>query len=730
MKTALELLCEDFEFRQRYLLDKTGQNVDKRKKSWKLYGKDGKEAIEATYGHILTALESNTSLSALTVKMGGVISRRFNLDSDEVEMSHLGWFTLVSYFEMGYLKYKAKHIKKRNGKKTKYPTYHIYVTNTDAINSLLESVNRDKVELFPSAGPVGDWEEGFLHPITKYPLIKNASEDTIQKVKNLELTYIKDTLNKLNNTGWRINQPVFEVFKASMHWEKTPFKFSREIDPVKKTSLLIEINAIKGIAERHKNNTFYHLYNLDFRGRIYPNTAFLHEQSSDNAKGLLLLEDSVPLGEEGYYWLCVHAANVWGNDKVDLDDRVKWVQDNIDDILRWGALPQEFRGWMEADKPFSFLAACVEINMLDSWVQSGNNPHDFPSNLPVYIDGSNNGVQHLVAMSKDETIAPLVNLTPSKLPGDVYLYIAEAAMAKVNEMVKALDEDEVDKFEGLFSKYVSLLRVIEAAPDNSEKKALAWKAMLEYKNHNHTLREKLFPVYWSKIKDKKVWRKMLKRNVMTLGYGGTRQGMGEQVVEDTRGMSDYLRDKEPKWGYMLGSMVFDLCYEKLEGPARMLQMFQELAVRENDLNRHLTYTLPITGFPFQHNYRKPKSRDVSFYYGEERIRLTLSIWQEATLDKQKQKRGTAPNIVHSFDAVHLASVVHDALYVITVVHDSFGCHAGNMGQLFYHVREKFIDLYELEPLEYVMAQLDALDLIPEKGTLDVTRVRSSEFSFA
>jgi DNA-directed RNA polymerase len=662
--------------------------------------------------------------------MGKSINRKFKLEADEVEMAHMGWFILVSYFELKYIKYIARHIRLANGRKSKYPTYHISVINTTALNSMLKEVDKDKVDLFPVPQPSSDWTNTYLHPESKYPLIKNAPEETIVKVEESDLSYITETLNKLNRTGWRINEVVFDVFKACMKSEKTPFKFSREIDPKKKASLLIEINAITGIADRNLENAFYHLYNLDFRGRIYPNTAFLHEQSSDNAKGLLLLDEAVVLGEEGLYWLCVHTANVFGKDGIPLDERVQWVQDNMEDIRRYAGDPMDYADWMDADKPFCFLAACVELVMLDSWVLSGNLTEEFPSCLPVYIDGSNNGTQHLVAMSKDEIIAPLVNLVPSDKPGDVYMFIANHAIAEIHARVDAMSIADVAMFDMVYNKYLSLLRDVERYPEKSDKKKLAKVAMLEFKNHNHDIRTKLFPVYWSRINDKKIWRKTVKRNVMTLAYGGTRQGMGEQVVDDTRDLSQYLRDKEIKWGYMLGSLIYDVCYKELKGPAKMLRMFQDLAKRENDLNRHLEYNTPITNFPFRHNYRKAKSREVSFYYGEDRIRLTLSVWQEATLDKQRQKTGTPPNVVHNLDAVHVAIVVHDAPYTVTVVHDSFGCHAGNMGHMFMFVREKFVELYEGEPLEYIMKQVGSLDLIPEKGNLDVREVLNSDFAFA
>ena len=74
--------------------------------------------------------------------------------------------------------------------------------------------------------------------------------------------------------------------------------------------------------------------------------------------------------------------------------------------------------------------------------------------------------------------------------------------------------------------------------------------------------------------------------------------------------------------------------------------------------------------------------------------------------------------------------VHDTDYPVTVVHDSFGCHAGNMEKAFVDVRKKFVELYEKEPLEHILAQMDALHLIPEKGNLDVREILASDYAFA
>jgi DNA-directed RNA polymerase len=716
--TILERLVEDLEYRQ--------AKLDNRQSASFLNDMSAKDIIEFSYTHILKGLERNSSLVEVSSSIGRRLRQKLRQKQNSVLDVQGGWFVMISYIELGILGYRKKH-SYRNGKKDKHRSYFIYAKDWKSIKELMDQVDTEKCDMFPVNTPVDDWDGSAYHGNTGISVIKKGYDGALKHFESNDMTYILETLNKLNKTGWRVNQPVFEVYKQCMHSKDNPFKFTKEIDPVKRASLIIEAEAIQRLAEKNIDKAFYHLYNLDFRGRIYPNTAFLHEQSSDNAKGVLLLDEPVVLGEEGYYWLCMHTANVWGNDKVSLDDRVQWVQDNIDDILDYAYRPMENTKWMEADKPFSFLAACNELRMISEWTLE---IEYFPSCLPIYIDGSNNGVQHLVAMSLDDEVAPLVNLVPSKIPGDVYMFIADKVWAGLSEMKDRLEKEVVGKFQEVFDTAIRLQKEYFSSPDKSERKAVAFQHAQAWRNQNRGLREKLFPVYWMNITSKKIQRKTVKRNVMTLGYGGTSYGMGQQVIEDTRDISPYLRDKEHLWGALLGSLVYNTCYAELKGPARLLRMFQKLAERANEQKVHLSWVSPITGFPVVQAYRKPTSKRTELKYGEDVLKVQLQVWEETTINESKQKTGAAPNVVHSLDAVHLTMCVHDAPYAATVVHDSFGCHAGNMGHMFYHVREKFVELYQAEPLENILGQLNSLDLIPEKGKLDVRDVIESDFAFA
>ena len=92
-------------------------------------------------------------------------------------------------------------------------------------------------------------------------------------------------------------------------------------------------------------------------------SAYLSELNSDNAKGMLSFAEGKPLGSTGLNQLYHHIANMFGEDKLSLDDREKGTKDNSDKICGVANDPLGTMSyWRSADKPFSFLAACFEWN--------------------------------------------------------------------------------------------------------------------------------------------------------------------------------------------------------------------------------------------------------------------------------------------------------------------------------------------------------------------------------
>lgn len=216
---------------------------------------------------------------------------------------------------------------------------------------------------------------------------------------------------------------------------------------------------------------------------------------------------------------------------------------------------------------------------------------------------------------------------------------------------------------------------------------------------------------------------------MTFAYGAVPYGMGQQVWEDTRELTDYLNKQEKLWSSLLGKEIHKACHEDLEGPGKLLKLFESIADKYNEAHQYMHWLSPVTNFPVTQNYRQPASYRTLLSYGEDKLNVVVENWEEATLDKESQRLGASPNIVHSLDAAHMTMVVSSADYDIAAIHDSWGTTAGHMSDLFIRVRRKFVELYEADPLLVVLTQLGAEKLMPKRGTLNIEEIMNSDYCF-
>ena len=54
--------------------------------------------------------------------------------------------------------------------------------------------------------------------------------------------------------------------------------------------------------------------------------------------------------ERGLYWIKVHVANLFDQDKLSFDERVKWVDDNMAMLQRINDDPYDNREWVSDKK--------------------------------------------------------------------------------------------------------------------------------------------------------------------------------------------------------------------------------------------------------------------------------------------------------------------------------------------------------------------------------------------
>lgn len=441
----------------------------------------------------------------------------------------------------------------------------------------------------------------------------------------------------------------------------------------KQDALLDQLTVAQELRDRPN---IWYPHTMCFRHRIYPQaTSGPHPQGSDLAKALIMFSSGLPLGADGLFWLCVRAANCAGHDKLPLAERVEWALSHREAIQ--AAYTDPFGGalafWSgeEVAEPWGLLATCHELS------QAFADPEGFASHLPVPLDGSCNGLQHLSALGLDPVGAAATNLAPGPRQ-DIYEEVSRRVCALV----------EADAAAGV-------------------EEGLQWHG--------------------------RVTRKVVKRAVMTTPYGVTDRGIRQQLILDghvpegeKRGpLADYLGDK-----------LVEALGQTVSAGRGIMAWLQTVADRLARGGLPFDWSTP-TGSRVRQAYYVQRERRVDTIAGE--LVLYEDV-QNAALNPRKQALGAAPNYVHSFDAAHLALTVNAAhaegTRSFAMIHDSYGTHARNTSALSHLLREQFTAIYREDWLRRTWADVRSyaphVDLPPPpaRGAFDIEAVLDAEFFFS
>jgi len=548
---------------------------------------------------------------------------------------------------------------------------------------------------------------GYLsqHPKWKPDLIRRMTIKQHRDLANEKLTKVRDAVNVAQQTKWAINNDVLDVLKEMWFnqgggvaglpnadpielpirpWDKMPKeewkKFRKENKELvstyskkcadiytenremasKRLALVCQIQ----IAEDYsKYKEIYFPWNLDFRGRMYPIPTTLNPQANDIGKGLLKFANGYQLTQTGRYWWKVGCANAWGEDKVTFIDRVKWFDDNKNMIFECGNEPLSYTEWTKADNPFQFLAFCMEY-------ANGSGI----SYLPVNMDGTCNGLQHLSAMLKDKIGGKAVNLLDSEKPQDIYSEVAE-------ELKSVLNKD-------------------------TDKHAEIWLPIVD--------------------------RKLVKTGTMTTPYGVSEYGLKDQILDSSKEKLDgYTVDKFRASVYLadkLGEAIKNI----VVGARDTMDWFDVLVEESDQL--FLKWRTPLTDFPVIQSYQKTKKKRINLFIGSQRIQLHLHKKTD-TPAEGKQKSGFSPNFVHSIDACMLMETLSRLFHErnvreFSLIHDSYGTHANYIEDLHEILRQVFVDIYKNgDILQSIKSQLGGDTEPPKLGELDLKEVLISKYFF-
>jgi DNA-directed RNA polymerase, mitochondrial len=594
-----------------------------------------------------------------------------------------------------------------------------WINNRNEFNELLNP------EYLPTVMPPKMWSTvvggGYwTKEIPELDLVKQKNKLFKKELENFEMPKVYNAVNLMQNTAFKINHFILKVMQEA--WDKglavggMPPITNHEI-PNKPHDIETNVESRRAWKKQavmaHTENarmfskrllyakiiwlagkfkdyaTLYFPLQLDFRGRAYCVPAFLNYQSISGAKALLSFAHGKPITKEnkGDFWLAIHGANMYGEDKISLQDREKWVQNNEEMIIACATDPMTNRQWEDASNAFQFLSFC------DEWKRFKEQGYGFISEIPVNVDGSCNGLQIYSLMLRDEKAGKLVNLTPNDKPQDIYQLVADAVIEKL----------KVDVTEG-----------------------------------------KPYAQEWL---DYGIKRSTTKRSIMTICYGSTRYSCTDFVVEDLtkrkdKGEEHPFQSDVFKPSSYLASVIWDSIGNNLKSARIGMDYLQTIArvVAKEQLPVH--WVTPV-GFPVYQSYPEMKSKRVKAMLMGEVIKPRINTETDKT-DKLRMGNGVAPNVVHSVDSAAMMETVNIAyrngITNFCNVHDSFGTTAGDVEVLNKSLREAFVTMFTEHDIlanfrNDVLKQLpvelhEKIPEVPEKGSLDIQQLTNSEFFFA
>lgn len=415
--------------------------------------------------------------------------------------------------------------------------------------------------------------------------------------------------------------------------------------------------------------SIYFPHRIDYRGRFYPIPPQVNPQADDFGKSLLLLKP-LECQPEGYGWdmYRVYGAGLMGVDKCTFGERIKYIEENHRAIVEFISDPLAHNFWRDADKPWCFLAWATE------YVAISEKGQRF-TQVPVGLDGSCNGLQHLAAAMRDEVAGKLVNLLPSEEPQDIYTVV-------MNEVESSL-------------------------PHDSE-----WKG--------------------------KITRKLVKRNTMTTPYNVTKYGMRRQLEEEMKDSNGTGRIEREDLALVneladYNEAAIDKCVDK---PRRLMAWYSEVANHYLKRNMRPSWDLPC-GFRVVQNLPQMVAKSIQLESHAVNLYYKVPIDKQDSRHNTAAFAPNVTHSMDACHMTNvILGVIDEGKNTpIVAIHDSFGFRYPEVRVNGEKTLEAFTKLYQnfdiVEELRsnYRLRTGGELPTPPECGTLDITKVKESIYAF-
>jgi len=506
------------------------------------------------------------------------------------------------------------------------------------------------------------------------------------KMENKAILY--NSINKLNKTRFKINSNLLEyllndgkvILNRYFSLLKNQSDFMQNITSLKLAKIYNMLSS-----------PLYITTKADWRGRIYTLSFYLTYQGNELSLALLNLYDGQTLTKEGLDYLYIYGANIYnekGMSKESLVNRIHWVKSNLDKII---SLNLEFI--LKAESPILFTAFCLVIR------EYQKNP-EVKIFLPVFLDATCSGIQHLSALVLDANTGNYVNLIPQETTSkvnDIYTEMLEP----INKSLNFLGETDMQykKFEdikltrknikanimtqvynvsvmGLKDQLANSFEKIEIEVVPKTEKNKTETVITDIGNNTNKNGEENLAKNLTKNKNKLLKKTKTFEYLVPSKYGGFIRLNNSEVLK-------------------MAQIIDNEIFKKFPSLEKIFKYFIDIARFCLNCNVPLTWFTPA-GVQITQLYNKTITKKASIVLGSKTKSVVFRELTESS-DRRKQVQAIIPNIVHSLDSAHLMLILEKAhkfgIIDVLTIHDCFGTHPNDMENLKKLIILEFVKIY-------------------------------------
>lgn len=398
------------------------------------------------------------------------------------------------------------------------------------------------------------------------------------------------------------------------------------------------------IGDLYKNyNSIYYPIILDHRGRVYCKAPYFNYQSNSLAQALILFSKPGVLNKddlENIKYMKHYGSQCFGGavSKGSFEAKERWVDTNLENIINYDNCVLLNKA---KDKP-TFLAFCIEYKRFHEFLKD-ENLIEFHTYLPIRLDATCNGFQHLSLLSQESKLYEELNLTnKSGVPKDFYNFLVHKVLKQIRE--KTEDNNKVDaKSRGSYERLSNFIlnrshvkKVIMTIPYNA-----GVRSMIDY------LKDELEEIKYDK-------------NLK--GYWYCNKDSPDNLINS----NDVS---------LLVNIINNIIKKEFTKINKLIKYLRNVAGLFHKLNLPIYWVLP-SGLEIYQSYLESKSITISpFSYSK--VKLNLKVNTKDSFCYKKQLRSLMPNLIHSLDAssmtelFYLFSSKFENVQFLSI-HDCFG----------------------------------------------------------